>query len=65
MYEVEQTAYGLQLTLDGYIEEDEMESYCDTVVRDSLPPWLVKTRFSKPLTPKYVSRSRNQSRTTV
>jgi transposase len=31
----------------------------DTVVRDSLPPWLVKKRFSKPLTPKYVSRSRN------
>jgi len=31
MYEVEQTAYGLQLTLDGYIEEDEMESYCEEV----------------------------------
>ncbi len=31
----------------------------DTVVRDSLPPWLVKIRFSKPLTPKYVPRSRN------
>jgi hypothetical protein len=37
---------------------EEMEAL-DTVVRDSLPPWIVKTRFSKPLTPKYVSRSRN------
>jgi NADP-dependent 3-hydroxy acid dehydrogenase YdfG len=36
-----------------------VEQVLDTVVRDSLPPWLVKTRFSKPLTPKYVPRSRN------
>jgi hypothetical protein len=31
MYEVEQTAYGLRLKLDGYVGEDEMTAYCEEV----------------------------------
>jgi hypothetical protein len=44
---------------DFDVKDSVLESIIDTVVRDSLPPWLVKTRFSKPLTPKYAPRSRN------
>ncbi len=29
MYEVEETAYGMRLTLEGFIEPDEMASYCE------------------------------------
>lgn len=31
MYDVDQTEYGLRLKLDGYIEREEMSSYCETV----------------------------------
>lgn len=31
MYNVEQTEYGLRLTLGGFIEEDEMTEYCDAI----------------------------------
>jgi hypothetical protein len=29
MYEIEQTDYGMRLTLEGYIEPEEMKSYCE------------------------------------
>jgi hypothetical protein len=31
MYEVEETPYGLRLTLNGFIEQDEMDEYCEKV----------------------------------
>ena len=31
MHEVEETEYGLRLTLDGYIEAEEMAEHCDQI----------------------------------
>jgi len=33
MYDIEQTGYGLRLTLEGFVQVDEMENYCEEVRR--------------------------------